>query len=381
MTLIFALQVESPYFWDANINPINPYKPSSTHGHSHQIQFSMKNIIIASFALVMSVVAFTACKGDHSKSAAQTEMAAPGTKYICPMNCEKGKTYDQPGSCPVCHMDLEPTKAEVQANTAEYFVGFATTPAQLEVGKTGMLSLTPKIKGNETAAVPLDLVHEKKMHLILVSDDLSWFDHIHPEYQASGAYDIKVLAKGENFTNGRGHNETRFDAGGKYWAFADYKPLNALNQVNKMEFNVTGAPAKTVTYSQPKMSTTVDGYTLTMEAGHDNEGFTVGEQQHIPVTIKQGGKSVDPATFENYLGEKAHLVMVEVASKEFVHTHPSSEGGRLDIHTTFNKPGMYRGWLQFQTGGKVHAADFLIKVIEGNEHDGHDHKPGEGHSH
>ena len=332
-------------------------------------------MLIAGLALALSVMAFNACKHDQSKSNTQTtEAAAPGTKYICPMNCEKGKTYDQPGTCPVCNMNLEPMKAEAGANTAEYFTAFTANPAQLEAGKSGMLSFTPKIKGNESAPVPLELVHEKKMHLILVSDDLSWFDHIHPEYTASGSYDIKVLAKGENFTSGRGHNETRFDAGGKYWAFTDYKPTGGLNQVNKTELNVAGAPAKTVAYTQTKLTTSVDGFTLKMEAGHDGAGFKSGSQQHIPVTITKGGKLVDPATFENYLGEKAHLVMVEMASKEFVHTHPSADGGKLDIHTTFAKPGTYRGWLQFQTDGKVHTADFVLKVEEGQAgHEGHNH--------
>lgn len=27
-------------------------------------------------------------------------------QYICPMNCENGKTYNAAGSCPVCSMDL-----------------------------------------------------------------------------------------------------------------------------------------------------------------------------------------------------------------------------------------------------------------------------------
>jgi hypothetical protein len=27
--------------------------------------------------------------------------------YQCPMDCETGKTYDKPGKCPVCGMDLE----------------------------------------------------------------------------------------------------------------------------------------------------------------------------------------------------------------------------------------------------------------------------------
>lgn len=27
-------------------------------------------------------------------------------KYQCPMNCEGNKTYNQPGECPVCNMQL-----------------------------------------------------------------------------------------------------------------------------------------------------------------------------------------------------------------------------------------------------------------------------------
>ncbi len=339
----------------------------------------MKNTLIAGIVLALSVILHSACNNGQSNSDSQnTEAAVSGEKYICPMNCEKGKTYDKPGTCPVCNMKLELVKAEVAGNTAEYFTQYFSNPAQLEAGKPGLMSFTPKIKGNEGAPVPLDLVHEKKMHLILVSDDLSWFDHIHPEYQASGAYDIRALGKGESFKNGRGHEETRFESGGVFWAFTDYKPMGGLNQVNKTQINVTGAPSKTVAYTQPKMTATVDGYTLSLEAGHGGEGLISGNQQHIPVVIKKDGQPVDPATFENYLGEKAHLVLVEVATKEFVHTHPSATGGKLDIHTTFAQPGVYRGWLQFQTDGKVHTADFVLKVAKGQpgseeQEEGHDH--------
>ena len=277
------------------------------------------------------------------------------------MNCEKGKTYDKPGVCPVCHMDLEPAKADAAAAAIEYFTAFTSAPAQLEAGKAGAMSFTPKAKGNESALVALDLVHEKKMHLILVSDDLSQFDHIHPEYSASGSYDIKVLAKGENFAKGRGHNETRFDAGGKYWAFADYKPSGGLNQVNKTEINVSGPAAKPVAYTKAQLTSKVDGFDIQLAAAD----LASGASAHIPVTITKGGKAVDPALFENYLGEKAHVVMIETASKAYVHTHPAAEDGKLHVHTTFAEPGVYRGWLQFQTDGKVHTADFVLTVAKG----------------
>ncbi|MBK6997200.1 MAG: hypothetical protein IPH31_20635 [Lewinellaceae bacterium] len=336
----------------------------------------MKNMLIAGFALALLVVAFSACKNDHSKNASSsTEAAAPGTSYICPMNCEKGKTYDQPGSCPVCHMDLEPMKVEVEANKAEYFTAFSANPAQLESGKSAMLSFTPKMKGSESAPVPLDLVHEKKMHLILVSDDLSWFDHIHPEYQASGAYEIKVLDKGEKFTSGRGHNETQFDAGGKYWAFTDYKPLGALNQVNKTELNVAGKSAKTNAYTEQNLSATVDGYTVNFDS--HGSAITSGTPGHLHIEIMEKGQRITPDKIENYLGAKAHVVLIETTTKEFVHVHPEAIGNELEMNTTFAKPGTYRGWLQFQTNGKVHTADFVLKVMEGKSgatgHEGHNH--------
>jgi len=38
----------------------------------------------------------TACHGDTAAHAA----------YMCPMECEGNKTYDHPGKCPICGMDL-----------------------------------------------------------------------------------------------------------------------------------------------------------------------------------------------------------------------------------------------------------------------------------
>lgn len=325
----------------------------------------MQKSFLVGIALAIPTLFFIHCTNNAPANAPGHEPAtAEATLYACPMNCEKGKTYAQPGSCPVCHMDLEPLQAAVANNTAAYFIDFKANPADLAANQPAILSFTPKIKGNETALVPLDLVHEKKMHLILVSDDLAWFDHIHPEYTATGSYDVQLMAAGTSFD--RGHTATRLENGGKYWAFADFKPTGGLNQVEKLELNVAGKPAAPVVYSAEKMRATVDGYTLNLE-GKD---FKAGESVHIPVRIALSGKPVDAATFENYLGEKAHVIMVEAATKAFVHTHPVVNNGQLDIHTTFAEAGTYKGWLQFQTNGKVHTADFVVKVA-GGPHDDH----------
>ncbi len=53
-----------------------------------------------------------------------------------------------------------------------------------------------------------EINHEKLLHLIVVSKDLSYFDHIHPEYKGSGEFEIA----------------TTFPAGGDYKLIADYVP-------------------------------------------------------------------------------------------------------------------------------------------------------------
>ncbi len=37
---------------------------------------------------------------------AQKDSSKMAAVYQCPMNCEKGKTYNKPGKCPKCKMDL-----------------------------------------------------------------------------------------------------------------------------------------------------------------------------------------------------------------------------------------------------------------------------------
>src|SRR5690606_26773235 len=43
----------------------------------------------------------------HDHSTPQNSPKGKGTGvFYCPMHCEGDKTYDEPGSCPICGMDL-----------------------------------------------------------------------------------------------------------------------------------------------------------------------------------------------------------------------------------------------------------------------------------
>ena len=81
------------------------------------------------------------------------------------------------------------------------------------------------------------------------------------------------------------------------------------------------------------------------------------------------GKQVDANSLENYLGAKAHMVVISLNEKEYLHVHPDVAEGKLDLHTTFKNPGIYRGWIQFQAEGKIHTTDFTLNVTQGSPDD------------
>lgn len=63
-------------------------------------------ILMATGVFLLSGMMFTAC-GSEGTNAETQEQTANNEIYQCPMDCEDGKTYEEPGQCPVCEMDLK----------------------------------------------------------------------------------------------------------------------------------------------------------------------------------------------------------------------------------------------------------------------------------
>lgn len=271
-----------------------------------------------------------------------------------------GKEGDE---CPKCGMDL--VHNDNAGNTNEYTMKFSSSVPAPNAGQEVTLSFTPQIKGRETEQVALDVVHDKKIHLIIVSKDLSWFDHIHPEYNADGSYTVPE----------------KFPAPGEYTLFADYTPSGGVHQVEKINLTVAGTPASQVALTAERLTGKADGYEVTVSS---EGGFVTNNMLHMGAAVRKDGKDVPGSDLENYLGAKAHVVIIGLNTMEYMHVHPEFENGKFDLHTTFTQPGIYKGWFQFQTNGVVHTTDFVLDVKEGKagdvqgHEDGHDH---DGHHH
>ena len=321
----------------------------------------MKTNLLLSFLLPF---VFLACTGTHEPDAGgshsesdsatlqKTIGKAQASVYACPMHPEVRRP--KPGQCPECGMDLELTDAPEVAKT-RFDMDFAVTPSTPAAGKPVELALRPSNPTDPATEVPLDVQHEKKIHLIVVSKDLRFFDHIHPEYNPDGLYKV-------NYT---------FPHPDSYVLFADYKPTEGNHQTATHELQVPDGPKGMGNRPYPidekalapRLSSTVGGYTVTLVSEGTTGGILkAGAPLLMKALISQNGKALDASTLEDYLGAKAHVVVIRQGTLEYLHVHPTEINGELELRATFAKPGVYRAWVQFQAAGKVHTADFVLEL-------------------
>lgn len=203
-------------------------------------------------------------------------------------------------------------------------------------------------KGGKVA--DFDVFQEKLMHLILVSDDLGFFSHLHPVHQGSGHFQTNAVLP---FV-------------GAYTLFSDYKPAGDKEQISVLKLQMKGT----------EKSSNVTDMKITEKVVQD----TRVRMSFSPKTVKAnedaivtfGLKQLDgkPVTgLGPYLGEKGHLVIIRksvpLTAKDYIHAHAMKEGETSDISFTTRFPdrGLYKLWCQFNRKGQILTADFWV-VIE-----------------
>ena len=244
--------------------------------------------------------------------------------------------------CPKCGMKLEHN--DQVANGKSYAMKFAPAPMQLTAGQPAQLVFTPQEVGNEAAPVPLAVVHEKKIHLIIVSKDLGQFYHEHPEYTAQGNYKATYT----------------FPKGGDYVLFQDYTPAGSGHQLGRQPISVKGPAYTPVKFKNDDMQWAQDGYSATLAF---DKALTTGQLLGMKITISKDGQPV--TDLANYLGALGHVVVISEDTERYLHVHPNEQadkGPTIGFNTNFEKPGLYRVFLQFNHGGRIHTGDFTINV-------------------
>jgi hypothetical protein len=220
-----------------------------------------------------------------------------------------------------------------------------TEPATVTTGKPTTLKMmihAPDGKMLKDFAV----VHEQKIHLIIIRDGLDQFAHIHPEIDTTG----NITA---TYT---------FPTGGTYRLYADHQPIGGSPATAMAEVKVAGdAPA--IPSLKPDVPGKVKG------DGLDAKVSIVRPKTAGEITIQF--EVMDPlgtaaTDLQPYMGAMGHLVVVSQDGRLYVHSHPMDEKKAntnvVNFMAHFPQPGLYKGWGQFKRQGQVHIVPFVLQV-------------------
>jgi len=271
---------------------------------------------------------------------AGSSFAEPPEQYVCPMHPEVRRAG--PGKCPLCGMALISKILE----PVEFPVEFSFTPASIPVGQPLTIDIRAFDPVTGAQVRNYEIVHEKPMHMFILSSDLEYFSHEHPTMVPGGTF----------------RHHTTIPKAGVYKIFADFYPLNGTPQLVPKIISTQGfrrgidetfvTPVRDIA---PKQSTNLKAM------------LSLDPVEPIPAKKSLLFIDLDPADgLEPYLGAWAHMLIESNDLIDTIHSHPSvADGGpKMQFDIFFPRAAVYRIWIQFQRLGKVNTVAFTLPVKE-----------------
>jgi hypothetical protein len=257
------------------------------------------------------------------------------TVYMCPM--DKDIRAHGPGKCPRCGMALVTSIPD----PVEYHLDLGVSPAPVAGSPVRLtFEVTDPWKGNPVTKY--SVIHEKLFHAFIVSEDLEFFRHGHPDWRENEhafTYDV-TLPKA-----------------GMYRVLGDFYPDAATPQLLSQTLYVPGqAPAHRALardYS-PKQADN-----LKVAITTSPETLVAGLSARVRFLLEPGDG------LERYLGAWAHMLAASDDLIDMMHAHPTIADGthELQFDLVFPRPRVYRIWVQFQRHGVVNTVHFDVPVI------------------
>ena len=256
----------------------------------------------------------------------------------------------------------------------DYMVEFQTTPRSPVAGQPVTLTFAIRYADSQELVRDFEVIHEKWLHLLMVTEDLAWFEHQHP-------------VRGED---GRFRLTWRFPRPGRYRLYADFTPADGDNQVKPIALRVGGGAAprtplrpetrRVKRIGEYRVELTVRPEPLRMEQAalltytlRDRRGRPIREMQpfigaprHL-IAISQDGEQVvhthslhGTSAFsmakEASMGESGHLVVTPEMATE--------KGPAFSFKLTVPTSGVYKTWAQFMHRNRVITVPFTFQVAE-----------------
>jgi hypothetical protein len=262
-------------------------------------------------------------------------------EYICPM--DKNVRQKTPGKCPICGMTLVLGIPDAH----EYPVRISTKPKMIKPGEDTLLNFKIEEPDNGKTVQDFEVMHERLYHLFLVSQDMRFFRHIHPEKQPDGTFNLDV----------------KFPHAGLYRVLSDFYPKGGTPQLIASTMMIPGAgfkleSAKLTPDLKPQKSENLD-VELVLDPPEPLAGFKT-----LMFFKLKPNEGIEP-----YLGAMGHMLAASSDLIDMMHTHPlyvtdPDEGAykQIQFNLIFPRAGIYRVWVQFQRKGVVNTVAFNVPV-------------------
>lgn len=283
------------------------------------------------------------------------QQADESTGWFCPMHPDV--TAAAPGRCSKCDMAL------IRGNpfdTREYLLDVRTSPAAVRPGVPVRMEFTVRHPGTEKLVDSFEVVHDKRYHLFVISQDMSEFQHIHPELQAAGSWAIDVT----------------LPKAGYYWVISDFVPTGGSPQFLARPFITAGFDGDILTEAahlapDTVLMKTLDG--MTASVAFEPATLIAGEYGHLMFTLTNSETGQPVTDLQPYLGAFGHTLIMSEDMRDAVHSHPSPgpdsdvSRGRGGPNVTFEgylpRPGVYRAWTQFLRNDRLTTFTFTFRVL------------------
>ena len=293
------------------------------------------------------------------------------TAWVCPMHPDF--TMDIAGNCPRCGMALV---RAAPFDVRDYNLDFSTVPAVVKPGQKTSLRFRISHPGTGTPITKFETVHEKQFHLFLISQDMEYFQHVHPEEQPDGAWKI----------------DATFPKPGYYKVLSDFMPSGGSAQFIARPLvtaGYTGDLEAGSAHLVPDTSLTKVDDDLTATLSYDPNVCVAGLYCHLNFVLTDTRTGRPVTDLQTYLGAFGHTLMMSEDMVDYVHSHPldilaqpDDDGGppvflippgsdleklRGGPNVTFEglmpRPGRYRAWTQFRRNNKIHTFAYTFEAL------------------
>jgi len=281
--------------------------------------------------------------------------------YFCSKDCQK-KFAGNPAKYEKLAAQLE------KQDLHEYVVDFKA-PENAVAGQPTRLAFTVRYKKSGEPVKEFELIHERLMHFIMTTEDLSWFEHQHPKRVGEGTFEITWI----------------FPRPGNYRLYADFTPADGDNQVLPLSLTVGGSGLARSYPLTPDAKRVKQIGDLRFELKVQGEPFTVEKPVLLTYTVRDlKGRAVK--NLHPFIGAMGHLLAISQDGKEVVHTHAlqaisqpamgekepfrvtramvTEKGPTFSFKLTVPTSGLYKTWAQFARGGKVYTVPFTFLAAD-----------------